>query len=219
MGDGDHGHSVASQRFHNLQHLAHHLGVKRRGRLVKQHDLRVHAKGTHDGYSLLLAARELAGVSVSTVAESHLIEQRQRLLACRLAGFPQQLHGSNGHIAQDCHMGEQIKVLEHHAHTATVHIDVRTPCEDVFTLHIDLAPRGDLQKVQRAKQGGFTAARGADDDHHLAVVDAKIHTVQRLDGGSSVILFQSAHADHFITVHFCATSSPARQPTRSAPPP
>ncbi len=45
--------SAASLRM-DLEHLAHDLGVERRGRLVKQHDLRIHAQGTSDGHTLLL---------------------------------------------------------------------------------------------------------------------------------------------------------------------
>ena len=39
MGDDDHRHAVRRQLFHNLQNLADHLRVQRRGRLVKEQDL------------------------------------------------------------------------------------------------------------------------------------------------------------------------------------
>ena len=41
--DDDHGHAVGSELAHDLEHLSHDLGVERGGRLVEQHDLRIHA--------------------------------------------------------------------------------------------------------------------------------------------------------------------------------
>ena len=54
MGHAHHGHAVACQPLHGLKHLTHHLGVKRRCRLIKQHHRRVHRQGACNGYALLL---------------------------------------------------------------------------------------------------------------------------------------------------------------------
>ena len=56
MGDDDHRHAVRRQLFHNLQNLADHLRVQRRGRLVKQHDVGVHRQRTGNPHTLLLSA-------------------------------------------------------------------------------------------------------------------------------------------------------------------
>ena len=52
----DHGHSTACKIAHNAQNVADQLGVERAGRLVKQHDVRIHGKRAGDGDALLLAA-------------------------------------------------------------------------------------------------------------------------------------------------------------------
>ena len=48
------------QLDHHVEHLADHLGVERRGRLVEQHHDRVHAQRAGDRDALLLPARQLS---------------------------------------------------------------------------------------------------------------------------------------------------------------
>ena len=52
---------VSGEVPHHVQHLADELGVERGGRLVEQHELRVHRQRPGDGDALLLAAGELRG--------------------------------------------------------------------------------------------------------------------------------------------------------------
>ncbi len=56
MGHDDHGHAVVRKLLHNVEHLADHFRVEGARRLVKEHDVRLHAQGTDNGYTLLLAA-------------------------------------------------------------------------------------------------------------------------------------------------------------------
>ena len=70
------------QPAHDVEHLADQLGVERRGRLVEEHQLRVHRQRPGDRHALLLAAGELVRVVVHPVAEADPIEQ----LACRARG-------------------------------------------------------------------------------------------------------------------------------------
>ena len=81
MGDNQHGHTFAGQRLNNLQHLAHQLGIQRRGRFVKQHDVRLQRQRPGDRHALLLAAGELSGVLVGMGQQTDAVEQRQGLLA------------------------------------------------------------------------------------------------------------------------------------------
>ncbi len=52
-----HGHAVLGERDHGVEHLFHHFRIERRGRLVEQHELRIHAERARDRDALLLAAR------------------------------------------------------------------------------------------------------------------------------------------------------------------
>ena len=56
MGDNQHVQPALCQIAHDGQHFAHHFGIQRRGRLVKQQDFRIHTQGAGDGGALLLTA-------------------------------------------------------------------------------------------------------------------------------------------------------------------
>jgi hypothetical protein len=57
------------QADHRVEHFLDHLRVERRGRLVEQHDLGLHAQRAGDGDALLLAARKLAGIFVCLLGD------------------------------------------------------------------------------------------------------------------------------------------------------
>ena len=58
----EHGHALLGEVDHHVEHFLDHLRVERRGRLVEQHDARVHAERARDRHALLLAAGQLAGI-------------------------------------------------------------------------------------------------------------------------------------------------------------
>src|SRR4051812_16910384 len=62
VGDADHRHTFLCQRNHRVEHLLDHLRIKRRRRLVEQHDHRIHAERPGDGDALLLTSRKLTRV-------------------------------------------------------------------------------------------------------------------------------------------------------------
>ncbi len=55
--DDQHGHAVMRQCNHRVEHFLDHFGIERGGRLVEQHDLRVHAQRARNGDALLLPTR------------------------------------------------------------------------------------------------------------------------------------------------------------------
>jgi hypothetical protein len=80
VGHHDHGHAVVRQLHHDIQHLADHLGVECRGRLVEQDELRLHREGAGDRDALLLAAGELRGHLGSLVGHADSFEKLHRAL-------------------------------------------------------------------------------------------------------------------------------------------
>jgi YgiT-type zinc finger domain-containing protein len=64
VGHAQHGHAFFGQLDHHVEHFLDHFGVERRGRLVEQHDLRLHAQRPGDRHALLLAAGQLPGILV-----------------------------------------------------------------------------------------------------------------------------------------------------------
>ena len=57
--DDQHRHAVTREVAHDVQHLPDHLRVQRRGRLVEQHQLRVHGERSRDRHPLLLPTRQV----------------------------------------------------------------------------------------------------------------------------------------------------------------
>ena len=54
VGDDHHGHALAGEVDHHVEHLADHFGIERRGRFVEQHRNRIHRQRARDRDALLL---------------------------------------------------------------------------------------------------------------------------------------------------------------------
>ena len=106
-------------------------------------------------------------------------------------------------------MGEEVEVLEDHAHLLAVEVDVVLGVRDVGPVQADGAAGGDLQKVQAAEEGGLAGTGGSDDHHHLAPVDVGIHAVQGLDLPALIVFLQVLHLNEGISAHCRAASFPA----------
>jgi hypothetical protein len=116
--DHHHGHAFLGQAHHHVQHLAHHLGVERGGRLVEQHDDRVHRQRAGDRHALLLAAGQLAGELVLVRHQAHAVEHLQAAGLGLVGAAAQHLHLRDGQVLGDRQVREQLEVLEHHADAA-----------------------------------------------------------------------------------------------------
>ena len=198
MGDHHHGHAVVGQILHDLQHLANHFGVQGRGGLVKQHHIRLHAQGAGDGDTLLLTAGQLLRIGVGTVGQTDHIQKAAG------SGFGLGLldalgvHGCERQVLEHRHVGEQVKVLEHHAHPLAVQVDVHLFVGNVHVFKVDGTVGGLFQQVEGAQHGGFARAGGAYDDHHFALLDLQRAVVQSVDAVGEG-LDQVFHPDQCIT--------------------
>ena len=59
---------------HGIEHLLDHLRIERRGRLIEEHDFRLHAECARDGDTLLLPTRELGGILVCLIKDLNAIK-------------------------------------------------------------------------------------------------------------------------------------------------
>ena len=209
MGDHHHGHALVSKLLHNIQYLAHHFGVQRGGRLVEQHDLRLHSQRPDDGHTLLLTAGELDGIGVRTVLQAHPVQQGQSLLLGLSLAHMLHLHGGQGHIIQNGHVGEQVEPLEHHAHLLAVHVNIQLHqltlgvfhlfLSDIHAVKHDGAAGRLLQQVQASEKGGLAGAGRSDDHHDVITVDVHGNAVQSLDGALVVVFLQVGDLDQTIS--------------------
>ncbi len=171
--------------LNDLQHFAYQLRIQRRGRFVKQHDVRLERQRPGDRHALLLAAGELSGVLVGMGQQADAVEQRQGLLAGdRLV---QQLVIARGqhHVVEHRAVGEQVEALEDHAdapypgaHLAFV--DDGSALKIVLAVENDLPAIKAFEGVDGADQGGFAGAGRADDADHLPVLHLQIDAFQHL---------------------------------------
>ena len=216
MGNDDHGGAFFRELLHNIQNLSDHLGVESGRRLVKEHHIGLHAQGAHDGDTLLLSAGELRGISIGAVCETYALQKLHRLGVGFFLALFQQLLRTDGHVAQDGHIREEVEVLEHHAHLLAVLVDVNVRLGDIDSLEEDLARGWELEKIERAKEGGFAGAGGADDDDDLTAADLHAHAVEGVDGTFLKVLLQVVDLYQNIIVHSFSASSQLYLPAMSA---
>ena len=171
VGDDDHRHAIRGQLLHNRQYLADHFRVEGRGRLIEEHDVRLHAQCTRNRDTLLLSTGELGRIGLRLLGEVDTSKHLHRaLLRLRLTALLQ-LHRRQHKIMQDIHIIEEIEMLEHHTDVLADLIHIHLFVGDVDTIHMDLSGGHILELVQAAKKGRLTGAGRAEDDDDLALVD------------------------------------------------
>ncbi len=109
--------ALGIEHLHDMQGLINQFGIQRAGRLVVEHDLRLHGERPRDGRTLLLAAGEIRRIPVHMRAKADFLKQ----------GAPGFSASSPGYAANDdeCHHGilqkravrEEIELLKNHVHT------------------------------------------------------------------------------------------------------
>ena len=205
MGHHHHGHAGLRQLLHDLQYLAHHLGVEGGGGLVEQHDLRLHGQRPDDGHALLLSAGQLGGPVVGTVGQAHALQEGHGLLLGLRPGLLLDLAGGHGQVVQHRLVGKQVEVLEHHAHLLAVQGQIHLFAGDVHAVEDDRAGRGLFQQVQASQECALAAAGRPDDGHHVALADVRGHAVQRLDIAAVVVFFQVMHLYECLCHQICTS--------------
>ena len=185
VGDHQHGDAGVGQLLHQFQNLAHHFGVEGAGGLVEQDHVRVHGKGTGNGNALLLAAGKALGVGVGLVGQAHAGQQLIGLVGNGLLILELEQGGGQLKVFLHGQVGEEVEVLEHHAHLLAHSVDVGFI--HLGALKFDAAGGGDLQPVQAAQEGGLAAAGGADQADHVAAVDVDINALQHVQRGGGLL--------------------------------
>jgi len=77
MGDNHHGHALVGQLPDQIQHLADHLRIQRRSRLVEQHHLRIHRQRADDRDALLLPAGQGGRIHMRLVLQADAFQEPQ----------------------------------------------------------------------------------------------------------------------------------------------
>ena len=123
--DDDHGRAVARELAHDGQHLVGELGVERGGRLVEQHDLRLHRERARDRHALLLPAGQPRRIFIGLVAQAargrrHSSASSSASLRGQAADADRRLDD----VAEHGHVRPQVELLEHDAEVAPHAVDL-----------------------------------------------------------------------------------------------
>ena len=166
------------QDFHDLDAG---LAVQGAGGLVRQDDVRVVDQGPGDGHPLHLAAGHLAGLLFQLVPQPHPLQGLFGPAAALCLGHPGEGEGQL-HVLQHGLVGDEVVALEHEP-DGVVPVGVPVPVLKVLggAAVDDQVPRGVLvQAAHDVQQGGFAAARGAQDGHEFPAAELEADAPQGL---------------------------------------
>src|SRR5262249_56111747 len=118
---------------------------------------RVHRERARDRDALLLTARELARILVLVTREADALEKLETFLPRLLNAPAEGLDLTQGQVLRHGHVGEELEVLEHHAH-ARPHfrqVGLRVAYRDAVHGNRPLLER--LERVHRLDEGRLAA--------------------------------------------------------------
>ena len=206
--DDDHGHAFVSELDHDIEHFPDHLRVERGGRLVEQHQLRLHAQRPRDRNPLLLPAGELRRIFRRLLRNTHPLQQlhgeRVRLVQRHVA----RPYRSQRQVFEHRQVRKQIEALEHHAHFAPHRVHLAQVVVQIDAVHPHAAGVVRLQPVDEAYQRGFSRARWSAHDVLLAATHDQIDILQRPEGAEP--LAHLFHFDHCGVLHHRGRAPSAR---------
>ena len=191
MRDDDAGHPARRECADRIEHLAHQLGIERRGRLVEQNDRRLHRDRAGDRDALLLAARQLGRTLVEMIAEKHFPQLLGGARARDRLRQPEHMARPDRHIVQCREVRKQVEALEHEADAAALDRELafgrileaardRDP-PDRTAVNVDRAAVRESPGafLDAAQQRSFLPEPDAPDHHHrLAAADVEVDIAQ-----------------------------------------
>ena len=199
MRDHHHRHAFFGQADHDIQHLAHHFGVERRGGLVKQHHNRIHAERTGDCHALLLTARELPRILVLVGHQAHPVKHFQAARLGLVGTSPQYPDLGQGQVFRHRQMRKQFEMLEHHPHLAAQLGQVGPVIRKRNAVDDDLAFLVRLQRIHGFDERGFARPGRATHHHHIALANIDRAIVEHLNG--AIPLGDVLDLDHVFPSH------------------
>ena len=181
---------LLGQLPHGFQNLPSQLRIQGRGRLIKQHNLWLHSQGSGNSHSLLLTARQSAGISIPLVKKPNLPQKLLCLWTNLLHRTLFYLHRSLQQILHNRHMRKKIKLLKYHACTSQnlpglglIHIFCPA-ISSVFrqgTAHnLDFARVNLLQTIDTPQHGAFARAGRTNNSQYITLGYRKIYALQHL---------------------------------------
>jgi hypothetical protein len=197
VGHDQHRAALPGELAHDFEDLADQLRVERRGRLVEQHQLRLHGEHAGDRDPLLLAAREALGILGRLVGEAHLLEHRHRPLLGLGPGHAEHPARRHCHVVERGQVREQVEALEDEADLGTLAGEFAVAQMDISAVDLlladqravdpDMARGRFLEIVDATQQRRPARAAGADDRELLAALDLDADPLQNLERTEALV--------------------------------
>ena len=153
-------------------HLVTKLGVQVGQWLVHQEDLGVTHDGAADSDTLALAARKRLGLTVEVLGNAQNLGSRANFAVDLVLGDLLELERKR-HVLVHRHIGVQSIALEHHGDVAVLGRHV----VDALAVDEHIARGNVLQAGDHAHRRGLTAARRANEDDELLVVNGEVEVL------------------------------------------
>ncbi len=153
-------------------HLVADEGIQGREGLVHEHNRGIDGQGPGEAHPLLHAPRELVGIAVGVLLQSHLLQYRHGPFAPLVAPVAGHIQ-TEGNVLDHGAMGHQGEALENHRHLPAPQLDQPLVLHPGHFLVVDTdgAGGGLNEPVEHANKGGLARAGKAHDGENLAGLD------------------------------------------------
>ena len=134
VGYDNHGQSFLSQVLHDFKDFTDHFWIQSRCWLIKEDGIRIHGEGTGDGYTLLLASRELFwfGLPIAFTHANFFKIFFGNFFSFRAFFFKDSRLGDNS-VFENIEVFKEVEGLKNHTEFFTIVSKVIAFCKDVFS--------------------------------------------------------------------------------------
>ena len=178
MGNDRHGHALAPEIGHQIEHALHQFRIERARDFVKEDDFRIHGERAGDGDALLLSTGKAGRAVIPSPGKTHLrkagLGNPPRFGFRHLLDLRQRQHD----VFKRGVIRKEIEMLEHHADTATQAF--RFHGQNALAIELDVATLRFDQPVEASEQCRLARAGRADDAGHGATSNIEIDAFQHL---------------------------------------
>ena len=161
------------------------VGVQRAGGLIAEQHFGVGCQCAGNGNALFLAAGKHVGVNIRLIGQANALQQLHGLLVGSSLAHTAQAHRSQRDVLFHRQVGEQVKMLEHHAHLGAGGINVAFG--DLFAVQHNRAAVRFFQAGQAAQKSGLAAAGRPNQADNIALIDGQVNALEHIQ--TVIVLF------------------------------
>src|SRR5882672_7251974 len=207
----DHGRAVlCGEPGEEVDDLAAGSSVEVPGRLVREHDSRLHGERTGDRDALLLAAGQVPRQVVRSAGEADLVEELQRPFAT--AAHRGELHLD---VLDGCQRRDQVELLEDEPEGAQAQLGQLPVAQrgEIAVFEDDVAGARPVERAEELQKRRLAGAARPFERDELARLELEIDAVERTDGGRSALEELRDAAQHVLGRHqsTCLNASAGRR--------